>query len=221
MSFIAEGSVALITGAAGGLGLGIARAAAKAGMAVVLSDIDAARLEDAADQLRLDGYVAWARNADVADADSMSQLADSLMDEFGRVDLVCLNAGISPVALPISETPEGVWERVMAINLYGIVNGINSFLPLMKQQGHGHINATASVNGLMADPEIAPYNASKFAAIAVMETLDAELHAAASPVSASVLCPGPIATDIIKRAVGEDRGKRDEEHALLNRGMSP
>ncbi len=221
MTINTKGGVAIVTGAAGGLGLGIARAAAEDGMSVVISDIDADRLAEAAAGLSADGYKAVAVAGDVTDADDMVGLAAVAQAEFGAIDLVCLNAGISPVALPITDVPPAVWEKVMAINFYGVVNGINAFLPVMEAQGRGHINATASVNGHMADAGIAAYNASKFAAVGLMESLHVDLRDAGSPVTASVLCPGPIATDIIKRAVGEDRGKRAEEHALLNRGMAP
>ncbi|MFW2339520.1 MAG: SDR family NAD(P)-dependent oxidoreductase [Acidimicrobiia bacterium] len=221
MSSISEGGVAVITGAAGGLGLGIAKAAALRGMSVVLSDIDVDRLDESVSALEAMGLSTSAKQADVSNPEGMIQLAESVVDEHGRVDLACLNAGISPVALPIGEIPREVWKRVLDINLYGVVNGIEAFLPLMEKQGSGHINATASVNGLMADPEIAPYNASKFAAVGVMESLHVELLRTGSPIEASVLCPGPIATDIIKRAIGDDRGKSAEEHDLLNRGMSP
>lgn len=215
------GGVAVVTGAAGGLGLGIARAAGAEGMTLVLSDIDADRLEGAAAGLRAEGHKAVAVAGDVTKAADMVELAGTAIAEYGRVDLVCLNAGISPVALPITDVPPEVWDKVMAINLYGVVNGINAFLPVMESQGRGHINATASVNGHKADTGIAAYNASKFAVVGLMESLLVDLRDADSPVTASVLCPGPIATDIIKRAVGEDRGKRAEEHALLNRGMQP
>jgi NAD(P)-dependent dehydrogenase (short-subunit alcohol dehydrogenase family) len=221
MTIDLDGGAAVVTGAAGGLGLGIARAAAADGMSLVLSDIDAERLEAAAAGLRNEGHRAVAVPGDVTDPDAMAQLAAAATAEFGRIDLVCLNAGISPVALPITDVPPAVWEKVMAINLYGVVNGINAFLPVMESQGGGHINATASVNGHKADVGIAAYNASKFAVVGLMESLLVDLRDGGSPVTASVLCPGPIATDIIKRAVGEDRGKRDEEHALLNRGMQP
>jgi len=221
MAIDTSGGVAVVTGAAGGLGLGIAQAAAEDGMAVVIADIDADRLEAAASGLRAAGHRVVAVPGDVTDPAAMTDLAAAATEAFERIDLVCLNAGISPVALPITEVPQKVWEKVMAINLYGVVNGINAFLPVLEAQGGGHINATASVNGHMADPGIAAYNASKFAVVGLMESLLVDLRASGSPITASVLCPGPIATDIIKRAVGEDRGKRDEEHALLNRGMQP
>jgi NAD(P)-dependent dehydrogenase (short-subunit alcohol dehydrogenase family) len=221
MDIEGEGGVAVVTGAAGGLGLGIARAAAAEGMTVVVSDIDGDRLEHAAESLRSGGHRALAHVGDVTDPGSMEELVHAATNAFGRIDLVCLNAGISPVAIPIAEVSLQIWEWVMAINLYGVVNGINAFLPFMERQGGGHINATASVNGHMADAGIAAYNASKFAVVGLMESLYVDLRSAQSPVTASVLSPGPIATDIIKRAVGEDRGTRDDEHALLNRGMGP
>jgi NAD(P)-dependent dehydrogenase (short-subunit alcohol dehydrogenase family) len=217
----AHDRVAVVTGAAGGLGLGIARAAATEGMAVVVSDVDEERLDRVATELTDAGYAALAAPADVTDPVSMQGMVRRAVAEFGRIDIICLNAGISPVSMPIDEVTQDVWRRVMAVNLDGVVNGVNAVLPVMRRQGHGHVNATASVNGLMADPGIAAYNASKFAVVGFMETLMLDLNRERSPISASVLCPGPVATDIIKRAVGSDRGTSDEEHALLNRGMDP
>lgn len=217
----AHDGVAVITGAAGGIGLGLARAAVAEGLAVVISDLEAARLEAAAAQLSAEGACVRAHPADVTDAASVQKLVGLTTSEFGRIDLVCLNAGIAEVATPIGKITTGVWDRVMAVNFHGVLHGIRAVLPILQRQGYGHINATASVNGLMADPGIAAYAASKFAVVGLMETLALDLARDNSPVTASVLCPGPIATDIIKRAVGKDLGTRDVEHELLNRGMDP
>lgn len=210
-----------MTGAAGGLGLGIALAAADHGMAVVLSDIDQSRLTATTADLVAAGLTALPCPADVTDRASMRHLVECAVLEYGGVDLMCLNAGITPVATPIQDVTPDEWRSVMAVNFDGVVNGISAVLPVMERQGRGHINATASVNGLMADPSISAYNASKFAVVGLMESLLVDLRLAGSPVTASVLCPGPIATDIIRRAIGEDRGTREQEHALLNRGMAP
>lgn len=221
MSPPTRSGVAVVTGSAGGLGLGIARAAADHGMAVVLSDIDQSRLTAATEDLGAAGVTALSCPADVTDPASMRHLVECAVSEFGSVDLMCLNAGITPVATPIQDVTPDQWRMVMAVNFDGVVNGINAVLPIMERQGRGHISATASVNGLMADPSISAYNASKFAVVGLMESLLVDLRLARSLVTASVLCPGPIATDIIKRAVGEDRGTREHEHALLRRGMAP
>ena len=218
---LARDGVAIVTGAAGGLGLGIARAAASDGLAVVISDVDTLRLEAAADQLSAEGALVRTRPADVTDAASMRALVHFATSELGRVDLVCLNAGITEVSTPFGDITEEVWDRVMSVNFFGVLHGINAVLPVMQQQGFGHINATASVNGLMADAGVAAYTSSKFAVVGLMEALMLDLARDGSAVAASVICPGPIATDIIKHAVGDDRGTSDDEHALLSRGMDP
>jgi NAD(P)-dependent dehydrogenase (short-subunit alcohol dehydrogenase family) len=190
-------------------------------MAVVVSDIDEERLGAAAADLAYAGFRALAVPADVTDPESMLELVETAVSELGGIDLMCLNAGITPLATPIFEITPGEWQTVMAVNFNGVVNGINAVLPVMQRRGHGHISATASVNGLMADAHIAPYNASKFAVVGLMESLLVDLRRAESPIEVSVLCPGPIATDIIKRGIGVDRGTSAQEHALLNRGMVP
>lgn len=214
------GGVAVVTGAAGGLGLGIARAAANRGMQVVLTDVDEERLADAAAHLTDQGGRAVGLVVDVTDANAMSDLAEFVTAEFDRVDLVCNNAGMTLVR-PVHELTGEDWRRVVDLNLYGVVNGVTAFLPKMMDQGSGHLNATASVNAFKSDLFQAPYNASKAAVPAMMESVLMDLRELGSAVTASVLCPGPIATDIMQRAIGDDEATREEVHGLLNQGMHP
>jgi NAD(P)-dependent dehydrogenase (short-subunit alcohol dehydrogenase family) len=217
---LGDGGVAVVTGAAGGLGLGIAHAAAERGMQVVLTDVDEYRLTDAATELTSQGGSAVGRVVDVTEAAAMNDLARLVIREYGRVDLVCSNAGMTLVR-GITELTIDDWKRVVDLNLYGVVNGISAFLPHMMEQGFGHLNATASVNAFKSDLSQAPYNASKAAVPAIMESVLMELRERGSDVTASVLCPGPIATDIMRRAIGDDEEVREEVHSLITQGMPP
>jgi NAD(P)-dependent dehydrogenase (short-subunit alcohol dehydrogenase family) len=203
-----------------GLGLGIAHAAAQRGMQVVLTDVDEHRLTDAATELTSQGGSAVGRAVDVTDAAAMNDLARLVIREYGRVDLVCSNAGMTLVR-GISDLTIDDWKRVVDLNLYGVVNGISAFLPRMMEQGFGHLNATASVNAFKSDLFQAPYNASKAAVPALMESVLMELRELDSDVTASVLCPGPISTDIMRRAIGDDEEVREEVHSLIAQGMPP
>lgn len=220
MLTIGEGGVAVVTGAAGGLGLGITRAAAKRGMAVVATDVDGDRLAASVAALTEDGHRVVGRVVDVTDSEAVAGLAAFTVNEFGRVDLVCNNAGITLVKA-VHELTLDDWKRTFAINVDGVINGVSAFLPTMMEQGFGHLNATASVNAFKSDLNQAPYNASKAAVPALMESVLMDLREIGSEVSASVLCPGPIATDIMLRAIGDDEEVRDEVHGLLNQGMNP
>jgi len=220
MLTIGEGGVAVVTGAAGGLGQGIARAAATRGMAVVATDIDADRLAISVNELVDDGHQVVGRAADVTNAEAMAGLAEFAIAEFGRVDLVCNNAGKTLVK-GVHELTLDDWKQVFALNVDGVINGVSAFLPVMMEQGFGHLNATASVNAFKGDLFQAPYNASKAAVPALMESVLMDLREIGSEVTASVLCPGPIATDIMLRAIGDDEETRQEVHGLLNQGMNP
>jgi len=188
--------VAVVTGAAGGIGLGIARACLARGMRVVISDVDAARLGEAAGALRTAGGTVRGHACDVRSRDEVEGLRDAALGAFGRVDLVCNNAGIG-LTRPVLDTTDGDWELLFDVNVRGVVNGIRTFLPLMVQQGSGHLNATSSLSGLVGDPGLVTYNGTKFAVAGMMEGLAIELHREHPGVTCSVLCPGPVATDLI------------------------
>jgi len=214
------GGVAVITGAAGGIGLGMARVAAARGMSVMLCDVDGDRLTESAAGVADSGAAVAHRVLDVTDPAAVEGLAADTVSEFGRVDVVCNNAGITVVA-PLHEHTIEQWQRVIDLDLNAVFYGVRAFLPVMLEQGFGHLNATASANAWRGDPFQASYNAAKHGVAGLMESVLMDLRAIEAPVTASVLSPGPIATDIMLRALGGDDETRDEVHDMLNRGMDP
>lgn len=217
---MAEGGVAVVTGAAGGIGLGMSRAAAERGMAVMMCDADRDRLAASAQLLSDEGRQVALRQVDVTDPVALESLASETMAEFGRVDVVCNNAGIAGVN-SIDKVTLEEWHAVINIDLNSVFYGIHAFLPVMLEQGFGHLNATASANAWRGDAFQAAYNAAKHGVAALMESVMLDLRAIEAPVTASVLSPGPIATDLMLRSVGDDEGARAEGHDALNQGMDP
>lgn len=201
---------AVVTGAAGGIGLGIARACLDNGMRVVISDVDAARLAETAADLRASGGEVADQACDVRQLGDVQQLRDVALEAFGQVDLVCNNAGVGLVR-PVLECTDGDWDLLFDVNVKGVINGIRTFAPLLVEQGSGHISATSSLSGLLADPGLVVYNGSKFAVVGLMESLALELRAESS-VTCSVLCPGPVATDLMATSDKHllDAGSRDQ-----------
>ena len=128
----------------------------------------------------------------------MTALAEATLERFGGAHLLFNNAGIAGVG-DAWGGPIDLWDRVIDINLYGVVHGIRAFLPIMTEQGSGHIVNTASMAGLIALPGAAPYNATKHAVVAISEGLFLELGATGSPVGVSVLCPGFVKTDLMAK----------------------
>ncbi|HEY2240645.1 MAG TPA: SDR family NAD(P)-dependent oxidoreductase [Streptosporangiaceae bacterium] len=189
------GRVAVVTGAASGIGLAISRRLGADGMRVMMADIDEAALVAAAAGLRADGIEAATTVADVSDAASVDDLGRSTLDRFGAVHVVCNNAGVSRGG-PAWQLPLPTWEWIVGVNLFGIVHGIRTFVPHLIAQQEGHIVNTASLAGLIAAPWTSPYNATKHAAVAVSESLYHELAAIGSPVGVTVVCPGMVRTQI-------------------------
>jgi len=184
------GKVALITGSAGGIGFGIARAFAEAGMKIVLSDIDELELEKAAAELKEAGADAMAIPLDVTDRDDWARAVERVTIEMGPVQLLVNNAGVSTLGLTFDEIGPDLWDRVIAVNLTGVYNGIHYFLHGMRAAGGGHIVNTSSMGGLLPSPALVPYSASKAAVVALSEALRAEL--ADAGIGVSVLCPGGV-----------------------------
>ena len=172
---IAEGRVAVVTGAGGGIGLGIARAAAARGMAVVVSDISPERLAVAVGDLRTGGIDASGLVADVRVVKELEALREYVLEQHGRVDLVCNNAGVGLVR-PLLDCSSADWRLLLDVNLTGVVNGVQVFLPVLANQGSGHISATASLSGLVGDPDLAVYTTTKFAVVGLMESLQQEMR---------------------------------------------
>lgn len=193
-----RGKVAVITGAASGIGEGLARHCAAEGMRVVLADINEQKLAALAASL---GTEAVYQKTDVSDSDQVAALAEFAWQTFGQVDLLFNNAGVL-ISGASWEVPLKDWQWILNINLMGVVHGIHHFVPRLLVQGTpAHIVNTSSLAGLMAAPLMGPYTVGKQAVLALTETLSYEL--ADTAVSVSALCPGPIATAIA--ASGKDR----------------
>ncbi len=190
-----NGKVAFVTGAASGIGLGIARALAGAGMKVMLADIEKPALEAAAQSLRADGASIDTIVCDVADAASMVAAADATVAAFGKVHVLCNNAGVSTGGL-VEECDDGDWDWVIGVNFLGVLHGCRAFLPHIKRHREGgHIVNTSSMAGLLGGmPGWGPYNSTKFAVVGLTEVLRQEGREGGF--GASVLCPGGVNTNI-------------------------
>ncbi len=187
------GKTGVVTGGGSGIGAGICRCFARHGMNVVVSDVDGASGEKVAGELRDRGARAEAIPCDVSDRGSLQRMADQAIASFGRVDVVCNNAGVF-LGGNMRDFTLGDWEWVLSVNLMGVVNGASVFTPHLVEQGSGHIVNTASIGGLVADPSCAPYTTSKFAVVGYSEALRADL--ASDGIGVTILCPGPVATGI-------------------------
>lgn len=192
-----DGKTAVVTGAASGMGLGMARSFAGAGMSVVLADIEQVRLDEAVAGLISAGHRAIGVVTDVSDETQVQALAQAALDEFGSVHVVANNAGIG-IGGAVDEMSLDDWKWTIDVDLWSVIYGVRTFLPILKAQGEGHISATSSMAGLIAGPVLGAYHVAKHGVVALMDTVRIELKIAKSPVSASVLCPGPIDTDITK-----------------------
>jgi NAD(P)-dependent dehydrogenase (short-subunit alcohol dehydrogenase family) len=191
-----RGKVAVITGGASGIGRAVARRAAGEGMRVVIADIEEGALKEVEQELTGQGADAIAVTTDVADAASVRGLRDRALGQYGAVHLVHNNAGVGGGG-PIWEVPEQDWRWILGVNLWGVIHGVATFVPLLMEQGEGHVVNTASIAGLTTAPFIGPYNATKQAVVAISETLYKDLQiAGASGVGVSVLCPGFVQTRI-------------------------
>jgi NAD(P)-dependent dehydrogenase (short-subunit alcohol dehydrogenase family) len=196
---IGAGKVAVVTGAASGIGRALAEAFATAGSAVVVADLDAGGAEEAAASIRAAGGDAFAVSVDVSDAASVEQLAATTVERYGRVDVLCNNAGVSTFNLVRDQTLDD-WRWVVGVDLWGVVHGVHTFLPIMRQQGTpAHIVNTSSIAGLLSGVAfIGPYAATKVAVVSISETLAQELALEESPIRVSVLCPSSTDTKVME-----------------------
>ena len=190
------GKVAVVTGAASGIGLAMAERFVAERMKVVLADIDDVRLRAAQARLSESGGEAAAMVCDTSSETSVTALATFALEHFGAVHVLCNNAGIGGLGEPWTGSME-LWHRVIDINLYGVVHGVRAFLPIMAEQGEGHIVNTASMGGLLAMPGAPAYNAAKHAVVALSESLYIELKTTGSNVEVSVLCPSLVKTRLM------------------------
>lgn len=193
------GKVAFITGAASGMGLGMARAFSEAGMKVMMADIDAKRLPAAVAELKSRGADVEAHLCDITVEDQVFAAAAATVKRFGKVNVLCNNAGVSVGGLS-EELSQKDWDWVIAVNQTAVVYALRAFLPLIKANAEtGHVMSTSSMAGLVnAGPGWGAYNASKHAVVGMMEVLYSELKD--TPIGVSVLCPGAVSTNILEAA---------------------
>jgi len=199
-----EDKVAVITGAASGMGLAFARRFGQEGMKVVLTDVEEDALNAATQALKQEELDVIGVQANVANLDEVQSLADTAMKEFGRVDVLCNNAGVAGDLdfvgqrnQPLWEQSPELWNWTFGVNVTGVLNGIRTFLPIMLSQNEpGHVVNTASMAGLLGGSGAGIYGATKHAVVRITEALYFQLMEAESKIHASVLCPGIINTRI-------------------------
>jgi NAD(P)-dependent dehydrogenase (short-subunit alcohol dehydrogenase family) len=196
---LAAGTVAVITGAASGIGLAMAEAFAGHGLAVALLDVEQEALKSAEDRVwRAGSPDVLPLTVDVRDAGAVTAAAAQVSDQLGTPRLVCSNAGVLGTRVPLWEQPEADWKWTIEVNLMGTVHVLRAFLPAMVEDDHGHLVITSSIAGLapMTGGGNTPYAASKHALVGLAECLRMELDAVAPNVGITVLCPGQVPTRI-------------------------
>lgn len=202
--------VAVITGAAGGIGAGLAREAVRRGMQVVLADRDAAALDELASTI---GPAALAVPTDVCDPAALEALAEAAFAAHGQVDLLFNNAGVLSTGMSWEISAE-TWQRSLDVNVGGVVNGLRAFVPRMLAANRpARIINTASVGGFLPAPLMAPYCATKFAVVALTEALAGELKQIKAPIAVSLLAPGPVKSGIFREPPPKSAGQF--HHAML------
>ncbi len=209
------GQVAVITGAASGIGAGLARHALKLGMVVYAADLDGAGLAALGESANL-----HKSGLDVADAGQVEALAAQVFGQQGRVNLLFNNAGVLIDGKSWERRPED-WRWLLDVNVMGVVHGIRSFVPKMLAQGApGRVINTSSIGGLLGGwPYLAPYQGSKHMVTAITESLHQELLLEAGEISASVLCPGEVATGIWSAERNRPEGERNQLNSEAERAM--
>ena len=191
-----NGTVAFITGGAGGIGLGIARALARNGVKVAIADVRASAVRAAATSLEKEGLAVLPVELDVSDRGAWSAAADHVERKLGAVQILCSNAGVNFVGATHKATPED-WDFALDVNLGGAINAIRTFVPRMitKAKG-GHVVITSSVSGLFTNGGAGVYVTTKYALVGLAESLRADLRS--EGIGVSVLCPGPVKSELFE-----------------------
>jgi NAD(P)-dependent dehydrogenase (short-subunit alcohol dehydrogenase family) len=192
-----KGKVAVVTGAASGIGRAIAERLAGEGMKVVLADVEQGALGKAEAEMKAGGASVMAVQTDVSKGKDVEALARKTMDAFGAVHVLCNNAGVAVGGLSWERT-EADWEWGLGVNLWGVINGIRVFVPIMLAQGtEGHVVNTASMAGLISLPVMSVYSVAKYGIVALSEAMHHELALSGAKLKVSVLCPGWVNTQLM------------------------
>ena len=192
--------VAVITGAASGIGRALADRCVQEGMKAVLADVEAEPLAKAEASLKASGATVLAVQTDVSQVRDVEALAQKTMEAFGAVHVLCNNAGVGTEAA-VWESTLAEWEWIVGVNLWGVVHGVRVFVPLMlAQDAECHIVNTASTAGLISGPGLGAYKVTKHGVVTLSETLHHELAERGAKVKVSVLCPGIVNTRIMESA---------------------
>ena len=189
-------SSVVITGGASGIGKALAFRFGKEGHDIIIGDVEESALGITISELRSAGILATGIVVDVSNIDSVRSFKDRIFSEFTPPYILCLNAGVGAGG-PISESDILDWEWVLGVNLWGVIYGLNAFLPSMQEKNNGHIVITSSIAGHLSYPNMGIYNASKHAVLSIAETLCYEMQEKSSDVGVSVLCPGLVKTNIL------------------------
>lgn len=206
---------AVVTGAGSGLGRAFCLELASRRARILAADIDLGRAEETARLVEAAGGRAIAHRCDVANPDEVEALATTIEEAYGAADLVINNAGVA-VGGPVGKIPLDDWKWIIGINLWGVIYGCHTFVPRFQSRGSGHIINVASAAGLIAAPEMAPYNVTKSGVVALSETLHAEL--AGTGVVVTVLCPTFFKTNIARAShTHSEQVSTDDVEKLMSR----
>jgi NAD(P)-dependent dehydrogenase (short-subunit alcohol dehydrogenase family) len=201
--------VVVITGGASGIGRAMADRLATAGARIVLADVEEAALTRAVDELAGEGAEVIGVPVDVSIEAEMKELARRALDTYGAINIACLNAGVGGGGGPLHTLSTADWQWTLGVNLWGVIHGVSTFVPHLLSHGDGHVVVTASIAGLTSYPRMGPYTTSKHAAVAIAETLFAELQEAGSTVGVTCLCPGIVRTRLPDSARNRPAGLRN------------
>lgn len=215
-----EGRVAVVTGAASGIGLAMAQRFAAEKMKVVLADVEEAALDAAATELAGGGATVLPVRTDVSKADQVDALAEATLSKFGGVNVLCNNAGVGSGGFSWEQSLDD-WNWVLGVNLWGVIHGIRAFVPHLIEQDEGHVVNTASFAGLTSSPFMSIYCVTKHSVVTLSECLHHELAMKAPHVRVSVVCPAWVKTNIHdseRNRPGRDDGAQgavsDQEQAM-------
>ena len=212
-----RGKVAVVTGAASGIGRALALGLARRGARLALSDVDEDGLAETARPARAAGAEVHTARLDVSDRAAFGAYAEAVVGHYGVVHQVYNNAGVGGVARPLVETDYAQFDRVLGVNLWGVIHGTREFLPHLIASGDGHLVNVSSLNGFMGQAHMAAYCTSKFGVRGFTEAVRAEMRVGRHPVRVTVVHPGGVKTNISTAALAAATGLAPAERARQER----